>query len=271
MPSRFLAVKGFRKFQHYRDRDPVWIKLYTNLLIDAAFLQLPEVAQAQLMKLWILASQLGNPLPNNPKLLAGKIGTSGKFHLAAIIDAGFLIATDDPSEESASESGKILLAESEEVASKPASTNGAKPEENASASVRASARSRGERELELERETTQSVFSSEHERLLKRLAADSDRGAVNALLRKVPVLDSWIAEMHASLDGMSGHHHVTPEQLGECVRDFIGNGGAKDPKMRHFRSYIERAGKTRAPAVNGAAKSDDVLDRWARGEVTTRG
>jgi hypothetical protein len=67
---RFLAVKGFRKFQHYRDRDPVWIKLYTNLLIDAAFLQLPEAAQAQLMKLWILASQLGNPLPNNPKLLA---------------------------------------------------------------------------------------------------------------------------------------------------------------------------------------------------------
>src|SRR4051812_24213953 len=125
MTARFLAVKGFRKFQHYRDRDPVWIKLYTNLLIDAAFLQLPEVAQAQLMKLWILASQLGNPLPNNPKLLAGKIGTSGKFHLAAIIDAGFLIATDDPSEESASNSGKDPLAEPEEVASKPASTNGA--------------------------------------------------------------------------------------------------------------------------------------------------
>jgi hypothetical protein len=54
------------------------------------------------MKLWLLASQLGHPLPNNPKFLAGKIGTTGRFHLAAIIAAGFIYETDDSASEDAS-------------------------------------------------------------------------------------------------------------------------------------------------------------------------
>lgn len=91
----FLAVKNFSRFQHYRDRNPPWIKLYGDVLVDAAFLQMPEAAQAQLMKLWVLASQFGHPLPNNPKLLAGKIGTTGKFHLASMVAAGFLIPCRD--------------------------------------------------------------------------------------------------------------------------------------------------------------------------------
>lgn len=104
MAERFLAVKGFDRFQHYRDRNPPWIKLHGTLLTDLAFLELPEAAQAQLVKLWVLASQLGHPLPNNPKLLAGKIGTTGKFHLASIIAAGFLIPCNDIASEPLAES-----------------------------------------------------------------------------------------------------------------------------------------------------------------------
>jgi hypothetical protein len=103
----YLAVKDFATFQHYRDRNPPWIKLYGAVLSDAKFLQLPEAAQAQLVKLWILASQMGNPLPNNPKLLAGRIGVIGKFHLAAIIASGFLI----PCNEFASTDDSDTLAE----------------------------------------------------------------------------------------------------------------------------------------------------------------
>jgi hypothetical protein len=94
MSATHLVVKNFERFQHYRDRNPPWIKLYGDVLVDLAFLKLPEAAQAQLMKLWILASQLGHPLPNDPKFLAGKIGTKGRFYLSEIIAAGFIIPTD---------------------------------------------------------------------------------------------------------------------------------------------------------------------------------
>lgn len=89
-----LVVKNFERFQHYRDRNPPWIKLYGDVLVDLQFVQLPEVAQAQLIKLWILASQFGHPLPNDPKLLAGKIAAKGRFYLPEMIAAGFIIPTD---------------------------------------------------------------------------------------------------------------------------------------------------------------------------------
>lgn len=111
----FLAIKDFAEFQHYRDRNPPWIKLYAKVLTNADFLQLPEAAQAQLIKLWILASQMGNPLPNKPKLLGGKIGTTSRLYLPEIIASGFLI----PCNENASTDASGVLAESYQNASAP--------------------------------------------------------------------------------------------------------------------------------------------------------
>lgn len=166
MSAKFLAVKGFATFQHYRDRNPPWIKLYGTLLSDAAFLQMPEAAQAQLVKLWILASQLGHPLPNNPKLLAGKIGTVGRFHLPNLIDAGFLIPCNDPASEPDSdprdesgESASNALAEREHIASNGASRLLAKSVSRARAR-RADARTRESTEIELENRTTKKTTTT---------------------------------------------------------------------------------------------------------------
>lgn len=151
---RFLAVKDFRRFQHYRDRNPIWIKLYTDILVDPGFGQLHEVAQAQLIKLWIFRAQWG-PLPNDPKFIAGKIGVHGKFYLADIVRAGFLIPTDDPSSieratDSASTPGDSALANEEENASSTLAETGAAAEESASGPERARARSRERGEVERE-------------------------------------------------------------------------------------------------------------------------
>jgi hypothetical protein len=112
---KFLAIKDFEKFQHYRDRNPPWIKLYATILTDAYFLQLPEAAQAQLMKLWVLASQMGNPLPFSPRLLAGKIGAGRRCYLDLLVSSGFLIPRSDLAEGDAS----IVLAECSKIASTP--------------------------------------------------------------------------------------------------------------------------------------------------------
>lgn len=87
----YIAVKDWKKHQHYRDDRPAWIKLYGALLDDAAFLGLSDAAQLQLIKIWLLASRMGHPLPNNPKLLAGKIGCRSKFDLATLVQSGFLL------------------------------------------------------------------------------------------------------------------------------------------------------------------------------------
>lgn len=87
----FLEVKDWGKHQHYGKRHPPWIKLYTRLLDDPTFLALPDAAQLQLIKLWILAARMGHPLPYEPRLLSNKINCRGKLQLDVLIGAGFLI------------------------------------------------------------------------------------------------------------------------------------------------------------------------------------
>ena len=38
----YFSVRNWDEFQHYKDRDPTWIKLYNRLLDDYAFGLLPD-------------------------------------------------------------------------------------------------------------------------------------------------------------------------------------------------------------------------------------
>lgn len=53
-------VKGWSKFQHYKDRNPKWIKLYTDLLDDLEFHSLPDASRALAPCIWLLAARYGH-------------------------------------------------------------------------------------------------------------------------------------------------------------------------------------------------------------------
>lgn len=52
-----LIPKNWGKFQHYKDRNPPWIKLHRDLLIDKEFMRLPLASKALAPMLWLLASE----------------------------------------------------------------------------------------------------------------------------------------------------------------------------------------------------------------------
>lgn len=53
----YLKVKNWDKFQHYKDRRPPWIKLYSEILNDRSFSLLSMSLRGVLMQLWVLASE----------------------------------------------------------------------------------------------------------------------------------------------------------------------------------------------------------------------
>ncbi len=55
MPS--YRIKNWEKFQHYKDRNPPWIKLYRSLHDDFEFMSLPMTTQSLLIHLWIFGSE----------------------------------------------------------------------------------------------------------------------------------------------------------------------------------------------------------------------
>ena len=92
-----FSVKGWEDFQHYKDRNPPWIKLHNHLLDDYEFECLGDAAKGHLLCIWMLASRTKNEMPYDEKWITKKIGASTKVNLESLVNAGFLIVEHDAS------------------------------------------------------------------------------------------------------------------------------------------------------------------------------
>lgn len=61
-------IKGWAKFQHFRNRKPPWIKLYRDILDDLDWHELDPLAAKSLVSLWLLASESDGVLPDMKKI-----------------------------------------------------------------------------------------------------------------------------------------------------------------------------------------------------------
>ena len=87
----YLKVAKWDKFQQYKDGRPMlFIRVDTGLLDDYRFDLLPEISQAHLLKIWLLAGKNNNKIINDPKWIARKIGASGKVDIDQLVQDGWL-------------------------------------------------------------------------------------------------------------------------------------------------------------------------------------
>jgi len=85
-----FSVVGWDDFQHYKNRDPLWIKLHRGLLDNYGWAHLPDHAKAHLVGIWLLASRHNNVIPADPEWIAGRIGAQKPVDLDALVSAGFI-------------------------------------------------------------------------------------------------------------------------------------------------------------------------------------
>jgi len=110
--SGYFGVRNWEEFQHYKDRDPTWIKLYNRLLDDYAFGLLPDARKWHLIGIFLLASRHNNRVPRDPAWVSRKIGAHMPVDLAMLERAGFLVML-----EGETLPAPLLLAPPEQVAS----------------------------------------------------------------------------------------------------------------------------------------------------------
>jgi len=130
--AAWLIIKNWNTFQHYKDRNPPWIKLHRALLDDYGFAALPDATKAHLVLLWLFAaSQIGGRIPNDAAFLSRKLGTTELIDLEALVNAGFLIPEQNASNALAEckhdASNVLALARSRESESETATSAGADP------------------------------------------------------------------------------------------------------------------------------------------------
>jgi hypothetical protein len=86
----FIEVANHEKFQHYKDRNPAWIKLHVSTLDDYALMHLPDAQKWHLVGLWILASKHNNAIPLDPEWIAKRLGCTEPLNLEVLMQSGFL-------------------------------------------------------------------------------------------------------------------------------------------------------------------------------------
>ena len=86
----YFQVVNWDEFQHYKDRNPPWIKLHNQLLDNYDFCCLQDASKAHLLCIWMIASRTGNKIPLNSDWLKGKIGATQNIDLEELLASGFI-------------------------------------------------------------------------------------------------------------------------------------------------------------------------------------
>lgn len=93
--TRYLKIKKWEEFQHYKDRNPPWIKLATDLFQDYDFSRLQDASKLLAVCIWTLGSRSKDgTIPYDFDYIKSQscLGSTIKpEHLQELINKGFLI------------------------------------------------------------------------------------------------------------------------------------------------------------------------------------
>lgn len=92
-----LRVVNWESYQHYKDRNPPWIKLSTSTFQDYEFSCLQDASKLLAICIWTLASRYKDPkaglVPNDLSYIKSQCNLGGMIsqkHLNELIEQGFL-------------------------------------------------------------------------------------------------------------------------------------------------------------------------------------
>src|SRR5262245_40720140 len=94
-----LRVKNWGRYQHYKQRNPPWIKLHRSLLLDPGFHKLDDKEKAFLVLSWVLASQCDGVITDDVKALSSLLGMHECVDLKRLIELGWYEPCENASTE----------------------------------------------------------------------------------------------------------------------------------------------------------------------------
>lgn len=97
MATDYITVKNWTRFQHYKDRNPPWIKLATDTFQDYEFACLQDASKLLALCIWTLAARYKDPklghVPADLTWIKSQCGLGEMVqpeHMQELIDKGFI-------------------------------------------------------------------------------------------------------------------------------------------------------------------------------------
>jgi hypothetical protein len=87
---RYFRIKNFAHYQHYKDRNPPWIKLHAELLTSRTWVMLDDASRVLAVACMVLASRTDNKIPLDADYLRRVAYLNGPVDIAPLIAADFV-------------------------------------------------------------------------------------------------------------------------------------------------------------------------------------
>ena len=88
--TQYFSISNWQEFQHYKDRNPPWIKLHNQLLDNYQFECLTDATKGHLLCIWMLASRTNNKIVYDQSWVKRKIGANSSVDLESLLSSGFI-------------------------------------------------------------------------------------------------------------------------------------------------------------------------------------
>jgi len=89
-----MQIRNWKKFQHFKDRKPPWVKLYRDVLDDLEWFELDPLASKVLVMCWLIASEDDGKLPP-AKTLAFRLRMTEKQTIDCLNKLSHWLEQDD--------------------------------------------------------------------------------------------------------------------------------------------------------------------------------
>lgn len=87
---RKLRIKNWDEYQHYKDRDPSWIKLHVRILSSEDWVMLDDASKLLAIVCMVLAAGRKGDVPDNPDYIKRVAFLNKRPNLKPLIECGFL-------------------------------------------------------------------------------------------------------------------------------------------------------------------------------------
>jgi hypothetical protein len=93
MPPKFISIKDFDSFQHFKKANPPWVKMYRSTFCNREFMRLPVASKFLYLGLVMLASEGCNRVPYDLQYISHRLATTfSQNDLTPLYKAGLLEA-----------------------------------------------------------------------------------------------------------------------------------------------------------------------------------
>jgi hypothetical protein len=94
----FIRVKEWETYQHYKDRNPPWIKLHRGTLTSNTWVSLDDASRVLAIAIMLLAAEKGNRIPAKPDYLKRVAYLHSEPDLRPLVEVGFIELVEENGE-----------------------------------------------------------------------------------------------------------------------------------------------------------------------------